>query len=264
MFDTIVAAALKLASASSANLLTFDGKLIHLAALVNLSAEGAEAMRRLWPRPPSRDMAAGRAILGCSAVAVPDVLEDPDFAPRATAAVRGFRSVLAVPLVHEGCPIGAIAVGRPQPGPFPDKQIALLQTFADQAVIAIENVRLFTELEARTAELTQSVGELRALGEIGQAVSSTLDLGTVLSTIVSRANQLAGMDAGASTSTTKRVRSSIYTRRTTCPMNWSRRCGLFLSAKGRVRWDGWPSPASRCRFATSSMKAATKAICGKY
>ena len=197
VFDTIVAAALKLASASSANLLTFDGKLIHLAALVNLSAEGAEAMRRLWPRPPSRDMAAGRAILGCSAVAVPDVLEDPDFAPRATAAVRGFRSVLAVPLVHEGCPIGAIAVGRPQPGPFPDKQIALLQTFADQAVIAIENVRLFTELEARTAELTQSVGELRALGEIGQAVSSTLDLGTVLSTIVSRANQLAGMDAGA-------------------------------------------------------------------
>ena len=78
-----------------------------------------------------------------------------------------------------------------------DKQIALLATFADQAVIAIENVRLFTELEARTAQLTRSVGELKALGEVGQAVSSTLDLETVLSTIVSRATQLAGMDGGS-------------------------------------------------------------------
>jgi signal transduction histidine kinase len=76
-------------------------------------------------------------------------------------------------------------------------QIALLQTFADQAVIAIENVRLFTELEARTTQLTRSVGELEALGEVGQAVSSTLDLETVLSTIVSRATQLAGMNGGS-------------------------------------------------------------------
>ncbi|TMG79982.1 MAG: GAF domain-containing protein, partial [Betaproteobacteria bacterium] len=93
--------------------------------------------------------------------------------------------------------MGAITAGRPEPGPFPDKQIALLRTFADQAVIAIENVRLFTELEARTTDLTRSVGELKALGEIGQAVSSTLDLETVLSTIVSRATQLAGMDGGS-------------------------------------------------------------------
>ena len=72
----------------------------------------------------------------------------------------------------------------------------LLKTFADQAVIAIENVRLFQELEARTGELTRSVGELRALGEVSQAVSSTLDLETVLATIVSRAVQLAGSDNG--------------------------------------------------------------------
>ena len=72
-----------------------------------------------------------------------------------------------------------------------------MRTFADQAVIAIENVRLFKELEARTTELTQSVGELKALGEVGQAVSSTLDLETVLRTIVSRATELAGMDGGA-------------------------------------------------------------------
>ncbi len=85
---------------------------------------------------------------------------------------------------------------RREPGGFTDDEIALLQTFADQAVIAIENARLLSELQARTQELTRSVGELQALGEIGQAISSTLDLQTVLSTIVARATQLAGVDAG--------------------------------------------------------------------
>ena len=80
--------------------------------------------------------------------------------------------------------------------PFTPAQIKLLETFADQAVIAIENVRLFQELEARTRELARSVEELRALGEVGQAVSSTLDLPTVLSTIVARAVQLSGTDCG--------------------------------------------------------------------
>src|SRR5437879_8536277 len=79
-----------------------------------------------------------------------------------------------------------------EPRPFSEKQIALLKTFADQAVIAIENVRLFNELQARTAELTQSVEQLTALGEVSRAVSSTLDVETVLNTIVSRASQLAG------------------------------------------------------------------------
>src|SRR5262249_7390964 len=75
-------------------------------------------------------------------------------------------------------------------------QIALLKTFADQAVIAVENVRLFKELQTRTEALTRSVGELQALGEVGQAISSTLDLQTVLRTIVARATQLADTDAG--------------------------------------------------------------------
>jgi signal transduction histidine kinase len=100
-------------------------------------------------------------------------------------------------MLREGAPIGAIRVSRREPGPFSDNQIALLQTFASQAVIAIENVRLFTRLQARTRELARSVDELKALGEVGQAVSSTLDLETVLNTIVVRAAQLAGAD-GAS------------------------------------------------------------------
>jgi len=197
VFDTIAAAAMKLCRAGSANVTTFDGELIPIAALAIVNPEGADAVCKLYPRPPSRDTTNARAVLTGSVVAIPDVLEDREYAVRAAALAGGFRSVLSVPLIREGSPIGAITVGRPEPGPFPDKQVALLQTFADQAVIAIENVRLFTELEARTTQLTRSVGELKALGEVGQAVSSTLDLETVLCTIVSRATTLAGMDGGA-------------------------------------------------------------------
>src|SRR5207302_7124315 len=105
-------------------------------------------------------------------------------------------SAVAVPLLRHGSAVGTMSVGRVEPGGFTDDEIALLQTFADQAVIAIENVRLFTELQARTHELTQSVDTLTALGEVGQAISSTLDLQTVLRTIVARATQLADADAG--------------------------------------------------------------------
>src|SRR5262249_14245846 len=105
--------------------------------------------------------------------------------------------VLAVPMFREGAVIGTIFVGRAEPGLFADSKVELLKTFADQAVIAIENVRLFNELNTRTAQLTSSVAELKALGEVGQAVSWTLDLETVLRTIVSRAVQLAGMDGGS-------------------------------------------------------------------
>jgi len=199
VFDTIAAAALKLCNASSANVFTFDGELIHLAAFVNVDPGYVGAMHRHYPRPPGRDTGAARAIQTCSVVEIPDVKADREYAQVfATRSGAGaFRSVLAVPLMRDGSPIGAIAVGRPEAGPFRDSQIALLKTFADQALIAIENVRLFTQLETRTLQLTRSVGELKALGEVGQAVSSTLDLETVLSTIVSRAVQLAGMDGGS-------------------------------------------------------------------
>jgi signal transduction histidine kinase len=196
-FDTIARAALKLCRAGSAYACTFDGELIHLVAFANVRPEGADQLRQVFPRPPSRETTMARAVLTRSVVEIPDVHEDPDYAIQAAARASDYRSVLAVPLLRGALPIGAIGVARPEPGPFPAKQIALLQTFADQAVIAIENVRLFKELEARTAELTRSVGELKALGEVGQAVSSTLDLETVLSTIVSRATQLAGMDGGS-------------------------------------------------------------------
>src|SRR5262249_13749855 len=130
-------------------------------------------------------------------VQIPDVNADPDYSLGTMATVGGFRSGVGVPILRDGRPIGSIALTRAQAGLLPDRQIELLKTFADQAVIAIENVRLFDEVQARTRELAQSVEELRALGEVSQAVNSTIDLETVLSTIVAKASQLSGTEAGA-------------------------------------------------------------------
>jgi GAF domain-containing protein len=156
----------------------------------------AQWYHTLYPMPPSRGHVSGRTILAGAAVQVPDILADEEYLGAGIKKV-GFRSLLGVPLLRGGRAIGAIVIYRTEIGQFADKHIELLKTFADQAVIAIENVRLFTELEARTAQLTRSVGELKALGEVGQAVSSTLDLETVLATIVARAVQLTGMDGGS-------------------------------------------------------------------
>src|SRR5262249_23939910 len=107
---------------------------------------------------------------------------------------EGVRSYLAVPMLREGRVVGGIVLYRRELRAFDDRDIQLARTFADQAAIAIENTRLFGELRSRTEALSQSVGQLTALGEVGQAISSTLDLETVLRTIVQRAVQLAGLD----------------------------------------------------------------------
>ena len=147
--------------------------------------------------PIDRDSIPGRAIIDRRTLHIDDLATLPEDDLRARfARTVGVRTLLATPLLREGIPIGTIHIRRMEVQPFTSKQIKLLETFADQAVIAIENVRLFKELEARTSELARSVGELKALGEVGQAVSSTLDLQTVLSTIVGHAVQLSGTDGG--------------------------------------------------------------------
>src|SRR5262249_2021157 len=152
-----------------------------------------------WPRPVKEDVSVhGHVITALAPYFITDVESDRSVPPSelAVARARGWRSIVAVPLLRDGGAIGSLAVTRNAPGAFADGHVALLQIFADQAVIAIENVRLFKELEARTQDLTRSVGELRALNEVGQAISSTLDLQAVLSTIVGRATNLSGTDAG--------------------------------------------------------------------
>src|SRR4029453_3186957 len=136
--------------------------------------------------------ASGRAILECRAIHFHDVL-DPDVArdyPDQDGS-RGWRTTLAVPLVREGTAIGAIVIRRTEVRAFTEKQIALLQTFADQAVIAIENVRLFKELQARNRDLTEALGQQTATSEIlGVISSSPTDVQPVFETIARNAGRL--------------------------------------------------------------------------
>ena len=125
---------------------------------------------------------------------VPDTRAQNDFPMMGTRV--GWRTFLGVPLRQQEEIVGTLTARRIEVRPFTLVQIKLLETFADQAVIAIENVRLFKELQERTRELVESVEEMKALGEVGQAVSSSLDLETVLATIVSRAVDLSGTDCG--------------------------------------------------------------------
>ncbi len=193
VFDTIVESAARLCRAANAAVFLTDGQMLYLPANYGGSPEALAAVRERYPRPLDMETTGGIAIVTRSVVHVPDIEEPSAVASmRKAGRVVGFRSAVTVPMLREGEAVGAINVTRPEPGRFSDGEVALLKTFADQAVIAVENVRLFNELKARTADLTRSVEQLTALGEVGRAVSSTLDVETVLDTIVSRASELAG------------------------------------------------------------------------
>jgi putative methionine-R-sulfoxide reductase with GAF domain len=139
----------------------------------------------MFPARPSRASVAGRAILERSVVNIPDLELDPEYQPALARAV-GIRNGLGVPMLRGGTAIGAIAVGRAEAGPFSDNQVALLQTFADQAVIAIENVRLFKELEGRNRDLTATSEILRVISR------SPMDIQPVLETIAHNASRVCG------------------------------------------------------------------------
>ncbi len=194
VLDAVAENAARVCAAHDVSIMRVEGDVL----MVVASRGPISVLRREVSRPLNRGSVAGRAILEKRTVHVPDLAAEVDTEfPGGRALVElGQRTTLATPLLREGLPIGAIIIRRTEVKPFSDKQIELLKTFADQAVIAIENVRLFQELQARTTELARSVEELKALGEVSQAVSSTLDLQTVLTTIVARAVQLSGTSGG--------------------------------------------------------------------
>src|ERR1700738_1249639 len=141
-FDAIAASATRLCDAVNALVIRFDGQLLHLAAHHNVSPDRLDALQRIYPMPPSRGSVSGRSILGRVAVHVADIAQDREYTlPIGT--TIGYRTALAVPMLQDGAAIGAIVVARDRAAPVCQKHIVVIQTFADQAVIAIENVRLF-------------------------------------------------------------------------------------------------------------------------
>ncbi|MFZ1215492.1 MAG: GAF domain-containing protein, partial [Pseudolabrys sp.] len=163
VFDSIAESAVRLCDGQFSFVMRFDGKVMDFASCCGLSAEGLDAFHSILPMPASEDTAAGRAIVRRAVVEISDVETDPSYGAtgQGLAKAVNYRSIAAVPLLNEGNPIGAIAVARANAGSFPKRQIVLLQAFADQAVIAIANVRLFDEVQARTRELAKSLDDLR-------------------------------------------------------------------------------------------------------
>jgi signal transduction histidine kinase len=163
VFDAIAESAVRLCDGQFSFVVRFNGKVMDFASCCGLTAEGLDAFHSILPMPASEYTAAGRAIVRRAVVEISDVETDPSYGAQAQGLAKAviYRSIAAVPLLHEGNPIGAIAVARANAGSFPKRQIVLLQAFADQAVIAIANVRLFDEVQARTRELAKSLDDLR-------------------------------------------------------------------------------------------------------
>ena len=196
VLDTLVESAARLCEADMASINRASGNGYRQVASSGMPPQ-LQAYMDNHSIPSGRGSIVGRTVLERGTIHVHDVLVDPEYRMSEAAKIGGIQTALGIPLLREGLPIGVIVLQRKAMRPFTDKQIDLVTTFADQAVIAIENVRLFDEVQARTRELAQSVGELQALGEVSQAVNSTLDLAAVLDTIVSKAVQLSETEAGA-------------------------------------------------------------------
>ena len=197
VLDTLVELATRICQAEMGHIaLPTEGGLFRTRANFGFSPELKAAFAGLEFKP-GRESVTGRALLERATVHILDAQTDPEYKLTRIQKVGDFHSMIGTPLLREGSPIGVFGLSRSTVRPFTEKQIELLTTFADQAVIAIENARLFDEVQARTRELSQSIGELRALGEVTQAVNSSVDLETVLSTIVAKATQLSNTEAGA-------------------------------------------------------------------
>src|SRR5207248_1579645 len=174
----------------------YDGELLHYAASHNFTPDVLNQILKTYPKRPDRSIAAGRAILDGRIAHVPDMLADPEYGHE-LALAGNWRASVAVPMLHQGKVVGAVSIGKAETGPFSPRQIQLLTTFAAQAVIAIENARLFNELRERTTDLTESLEQQTATSEVLSVISSSPgELEVVFRAMLERATRVCGASFG--------------------------------------------------------------------
>jgi signal transduction histidine kinase len=194
VLDTLTESAAGLCGAEMATIARSDGNAYYWATAYGYTTDIAKLLKSV-PLVPGRGSLIGRVLVEGKNVNVPDVTTDPEYALRELQAKVGFRSVLGVPLLREGHPIGVIALVRTSVRPFSEREIELATTFADQAVIAIENVRLFDEVQKRTEELSESLEQQTATADVLKIISrSAFNLKAVLQTLVESAARLCDAD----------------------------------------------------------------------
>src|SRR5262245_16375094 len=190
VLDTLVKSAVRLCGAESAHIFRRAEGVYELAACRGYSREYEKHIRRRRIAP-GRDSLVGRIALEGRMVHIPDVLADHEYHQSESPRLGGWRTMLGVPLLREGVPIGALTLTRSSVQPFTDKQIELLTTFADQAVIAIENARLFDAEQAHTRELAEALEQQTATSNLLQVISSSPgELGPVFESLLKNAVQL--------------------------------------------------------------------------
>lgn len=244
--DILAEHAARLCGAASCLIFTLENGTYQLAADYRVPAS-FRALLQDRPIRPGRETMVGRTALERRPVHIPDVLADPEYRWGEAQRAVGYRSVLGVPLLCESASVGVIVIHRIEVRPFTHKEIEVLTSFAGQAVVAIEKIRLFRELRVRTDELAQSVDELRALAQTTQAVNSSLNRERVLSAIAEHACRLCQADAGLITEfvepagefrpvATWNVRPELVRKVLASPPTWGRGVtGRSAATRGAVQ-----------------------------